>query len=148
MGDMLARGQAWLAAQQKTHASRPVVYRRGGASVTLDATIGKTIREYTDGYGATIVDEARDYLVHAADLVLGGERTLPLAGDTIEETDGDQTLPTKSPHLAPSRPGATPDSCCGSITRRTRTAPTTTSTSRWWTSTPAPKSSGPSCTRT
>ena len=92
MGDMLARGQAWLAAQQKTHASRPVVYRRGGASVTLDATIGKTDFEYTDGYGATIIDQSRDYLIHAADLVLGGERTLPLSGDTIEETDGGETL--------------------------------------------------------
>jgi hypothetical protein len=92
MGDMLARGQAWLAAQQKVHASRSVVYRRGGASVILDATVGKTIREYTDGYGATIVDEARDYLVHAAELVLGGERTLPLAGDTIEETDEGQVF--------------------------------------------------------
>src|SRR3990172_1965362 len=91
MGDMLARGQAWLAAQQKTHASRSVVYRRGGRSVTLDATIGKTIREYTDGYGATIVDEARDYLVHATDLVLGGERVLPLAGDTIDEIGGSET---------------------------------------------------------
>ena len=90
MGDMLARGQAWLAAQQKTHASRSVVYRRGGASVALDATIGKTTFEYTDGYGATIIDQSRDYLVLAADLILGDERTLPLSGDTIEEVDAGQ----------------------------------------------------------
>ena len=89
-GDLLAQGQAWLAAQQKAHASRPVVYRRGGASVTLDATIGKTDFEYTDGYGATIIDQSRDYLILTAELVLGDERTLPQAGDTIEETDGQQ----------------------------------------------------------
>ena len=57
--------------------------------------------EYTDGYGATIIDQSRDYLVHAADLVLGGERTLPLSGDTIEETDGGETYVYEVTALGP-----------------------------------------------
>ena len=73
---------------------RPAPSFIGGAGRRSPSTppSARPIREYTDGYGATIIDKARDYLVHAADLVLGGERTLPLAGDTIEETDGGETL--------------------------------------------------------
>ena len=74
----------------EAHASRSVVCRRSGASVTVDATIGKTDFEYTDGYGATIIDQSRDYIILTAESVLGDERTLPQAADTIEETDGQQ----------------------------------------------------------
>jgi len=101
---MLAQGQVWLAAKQKAHASRPVVYRRGGASVTIDATIGKTTFEYTDGYGATIIDQSRDYIVATAELVLGDERTLPLAGDVIEETDAGQRFTYEVTAFGPEPP--------------------------------------------
>ena len=39
-----------------------------------------------------IIDQSRDYLVLAADLILGDERTLPLSGDTIEEIDEGQVF--------------------------------------------------------
>ena len=92
MTDMLAQGAAWLADQQKTFASCPVVYRRGGASEIVQATLGRSEAEYDDGYGGIVKVQCRDFLIHTADLILGDEPTLPVAGDTIEETTDGQTV--------------------------------------------------------
>ncbi len=83
--DMIANSQVWLAQQQKTYLSRTVTYRRGGAWVDLDAMVGRWEFEQTDFDGGVLRAECRDYLFVAVDLVLGGERTLPFSGDTIEE---------------------------------------------------------------
>ena len=90
MPDLIANSLAWLAGQQKTHLSRTVIYRRGGAWVELDAMLGRWEYEQTDFDGRVLRAECRDYLFLAADLELGGERTLPLSGDTIEEVAGGQ----------------------------------------------------------
>ena len=82
---MIAESQAWLAGKQKTHLSRTVTYRRGGAWVDLQAMVGRWEFEQTDFNGGVLRAECRDYLFLAADLMLGSERTLPLSGDTIEE---------------------------------------------------------------
>ena len=87
MSDLLQVGSDWLAGQLKTHASRPVVYRRGTHAVTVQATVGRTLLKLDDGYGGVRMEWTdRDFLIHAADLVLGGSPTLPERGDVIRET--------------------------------------------------------------
>lgn len=85
MSDLLERGAAFLAAKQKSHASREVVYQRDTATVTVRATIGRT--EFAVESGMSVVEawESRDFLIAAADLVLDGAATLPERGDRIVE---------------------------------------------------------------
>ena len=93
MPDLLETGSDWLAEQLKEHASRPVTYRRGADEVTVQATIGRTLLKLDDGYGGGSIEWTdRDFLIHAADLVLGGTPILPQRGDIIRETQGDKTL--------------------------------------------------------
>ncbi len=93
MPDLLETGSAWLADQLKTHASRQVVYRRGAQQVTVQATVGRTLLKLDDGYGGVRMEWTdRDFLIHAADLVLGGSPTLPERGDQIRETQGAKTF--------------------------------------------------------
>lgn len=87
MADLLATGAAWLSAQLRAHAATMVIYRRGGQSVSLPATIGKTMLEQADEAGANIRGQVRDYLIAVADLQLGGQWITPRRGDQIEETD-------------------------------------------------------------
>jgi hypothetical protein len=93
MPDLLETGSDWLADQLKTHASRQVVYGRGVEQVTVQATIGRTLLKLDDGFGGVRMEWTdRDFLIHAADLVLGGSATLPERGDQIRETVGTQTF--------------------------------------------------------
>lgn len=92
MPDLLEAGSNWLEDQRHAHLTRTVVYQRGGESVELAATVGRTVFEQADEYGVVHRTESRDFLVRAADLVLAGSRTLPKVGDEIRETAGDQTL--------------------------------------------------------
>ncbi len=88
MADLLQKGSDWLEGMRTAHASRPVVYVRGTDSIEVAATVGKTVFRLDKGYGVIERVEARDYLVLAADLVLGGAAALPKAGDRIRETEG------------------------------------------------------------
>lgn len=92
MPDMLEKGLSWLDDQRHTHMTRMVVYQRGGDSVELAATIGRSEFEQADEYGSVHRIESRDYLVRAADLVLAGSQTLPQGGDRIRETAGEQVF--------------------------------------------------------
>lgn len=89
MADLLATSSAWLEDQRTRHLSRLVTYRRGTLAAEVVATIGKTVFRVDDQYGGQIRSESRDYLVLAADLVLGGNAMLPQRGDQIRETVGD-----------------------------------------------------------
>jgi len=91
VGDLLAKGSEVLERTRRAHLSRTVVYRRGADSVEIAATIGSTAFDRTDEYGVVHRIESRDYLVAAADLVLGGEAVTPKAGDRITET-GDTSV--------------------------------------------------------
>ena len=75
MADLLEQASAWLGDMQHKHASRTVTYERGALQVEVHATIGRTIFEVDDGFGVLEKFEARDYLVRAADLVLGDPST-------------------------------------------------------------------------
>lgn len=93
MPDVLRNGSDWLAHQLKEHASRPVVYRRGADEVAVQATIGRTLLKLDDGYGGVRMEWTdRDFLIHAADLLLGGNAVLPERGDLIRETQGGKTF--------------------------------------------------------
>lgn len=92
MGDLLQAGQEWLADQLKEHASRQVVYQRGAQEVTVQATIGRTLLKLDDGYGGVRMEWTdRDFLIQAADLVLGSTAVTPERGDRVLETVGVNT---------------------------------------------------------
>ena len=82
---MLQQGLAWLESQRKSHLTVPVIYRRGGDSAEVPATIGKTVFKVADDYGRFQYIESRDYLISAADLVLNETQILPEPGDEIVE---------------------------------------------------------------
>jgi hypothetical protein len=110
MPNLLQTGSAWLADQLKTHASVDVQYERGAQQVAVKATIGRTEFELDDGSGVVVRIQSRDYLIQAADLVLGGIPSLPVAGDRIRETQGATTFvyevmaPGNEPHYRFSDP--------------------------------------------
>ena len=89
MADLLEAGQQWLAEQLKEHASRRVTYHRGAEAIAVQATIGRTLLKLDDGYGGVRMEWTdRDFLIQAADLVLGGAAVTPERGDRITETVG------------------------------------------------------------
>jgi hypothetical protein len=110
VADLLEGASAWLDAQRLKFMSRTVTYVRGKDSVTVRATIGKSVFEVESGYAVLERVESRDYLVPAADLVLDDETTLPLKGDRIKETDGGKVFvyevmaPGAEPHFQFSDP--------------------------------------------
>ena len=85
VADLLQQGAAWLEGMRHAHAARPVIYYRAGLSVELLATVGRSVFEVVAADGVVEQVERRDYLLRAEDLVLGGERTEPQAGDLIKE---------------------------------------------------------------
>ena len=92
MADLLQKASDWLEDMRTKHASRLVTYKRGAETIVVSATIGRTVFEIDDGVGVSTQYEARDFLILAQELMLGGERTLPQRGDRIQETVGDQSI--------------------------------------------------------
>ena len=89
MADLLEAGQQWLAEQLQEHASRSVNFRRGAETIVVQATIGRTLLKLEDGYGGVQMQWTdRDFLIPAADLVLGGFTVTPQRGDRITDTVG------------------------------------------------------------
>lgn len=88
MADLLNTGLKWLEDQRHEHLTRQITYERGAESVTLLATIGKSDFEQIDEFGVVHRAQARDFLVRAQDVAIGGSPTLPQAGDRIRETEG------------------------------------------------------------
>jgi hypothetical protein len=88
VADLLQQGAAWLEGMRHKHASRPVVYQRGAESVALSATVGRSVFQVVAADGLVEQVERRDYLIRAADLVLGGAVVVPEVGDRIRETIG------------------------------------------------------------
>ena len=88
MADLLQQGAAWLEGMRHKHASRPVMYQRGEQSVALNATVGRSMFQVVTADGVVEQVERRDYLVRAADLVLGGAVVVPQVGDRIREAVG------------------------------------------------------------
>ncbi|MCX5683729.1 MAG: hypothetical protein NT049_08595 [Planctomycetota bacterium] len=92
MADLLEQASAWLDRMRTRHMAQPVTYQRGAESVEVQATVGRTVFETADAYGVVEQSESRDFLILAADLVLGESVTLPERGDRIREAqDGPST---------------------------------------------------------
>ena len=92
MSDRLETGVAHLASRLKSHASRQVTYRRGALAVTVLATLDSQLLRTTDRLGNTKVERTdRDFLITAADLVLGSQVVKPQRGDQVDVTFGNVT---------------------------------------------------------
>lgn len=91
MTDLLEKASDWLEMKRVQHASRAVSYSRGELAAEIAATVGKTTFEIDDGNGVLLRQESRDFLVLAADLVLGDQEVLPERGDRICETQGEKS---------------------------------------------------------
>ena len=62
-----------------------VVYTRGGESLSVAATVGRTVFRQDSDMGSVRI-ETRDYIISAALLILGGGQTVPQRGDRITQT--------------------------------------------------------------
>jgi hypothetical protein len=91
MTDMLGAAMGWIEEVRADFLVRSVVYRRGSATVTLDATVGQTTEKNAIENGIEVRVRMRDYLIAAQDLVLDGEMAEPKRGDRIEDTEGGVT---------------------------------------------------------
>ena len=91
MANLLQTGSDWLEEQRHSHLTLSVTYGRGSDSVTLDATIGRTVFESINDYGVIEKTVSRDYLIRASDLILDSVLTLPQRGDQVDEVDGSST---------------------------------------------------------
>lgn len=84
MGDVLRKGERWLADMQSEHASQPVVYdRRGVSNVSISATIGRSEFNITDAGGVSVQVETQDFIVFASLLKLDGSPIEPRPGDRV-----------------------------------------------------------------
>lgn len=85
MSNKLRNGMDWLAAKLKQHAGESLVYSRGVLSATITAPMGKTLMRLDNSQtgGAIIEWTDADFLIAAADLVLGGSAVEPERGDKI-----------------------------------------------------------------
>lgn len=107
MADLLETASAWLDGQRRKFLAKMVTYCRtqtapdpddedGTVEVILEvevlATVGRTTFEIESSTGVAERFEARDFIITAADLVLGGVVVTPERGDHIKETAGSQTL--------------------------------------------------------
>jgi hypothetical protein len=98
MADLLQTGTAWLGDMRTAHLSHPVTYCRPStasgqvAEVEVAATVGKTVFDIEDSYGAVERFESRDFLISAGELVLSGQPVEPRPGDRIKEPAGGKVL--------------------------------------------------------
>lgn len=101
MKNILEQATAWLVGMQQEFAARPVTYRRGGKSLDVTATIGKTVFRTEDEFGRIQRFEARDFLIPASQLTLAP----PERGDRVHESQDATTYiyevmaPGKEPHF-------------------------------------------------
>ena len=92
MVDLLEIASSWLNDQRRLFMSRPVVYSRGGNSVTVLASVGRPKSQTESETDVFESFEAQDFIIRTADLVLGGVLVTPLPGDQINVTQGSQTF--------------------------------------------------------
>lgn len=81
--NLLRKGSAFLETQRQVFMTDDVTYRRGLQSVTVKATVGKSEFEVADESGFTVKAFVHDFLITAADLILGGSAIVPKIGDQI-----------------------------------------------------------------
>lgn len=77
---------AWAADMFMDVGGVSVTYQRGLGSVAITATPSMHRYEVVDAEGIGITALSRDYLIRAADLVIGGTAIVPRSGDRVTET--------------------------------------------------------------
>ena len=95
MVDMLAQAAGWLSGVRKANMTTVVTYTRSctpAASVPVSATIGATTFQIENEYSVLVQFTSRDFLITAADLVLGGTVVQPKANDCITESMAEGTV--------------------------------------------------------
>ena len=91
MSSDLAQAVAWQAEQLRDVAMEPITYKRGAASVSIYAIVGITKGLADPSKGNLIVERpGKNFWIIAADLNFGSGIVKPVAGDIIQEADGDQ----------------------------------------------------------
>ena len=90
--NLMQTGSDWLIGIFQDHASEDVVYRRGGDSVTVKATMGETTSESVNEFGIQIKVRMNDFLIPVDDLILSSVNVRPRMGDTIERTVNGRTV--------------------------------------------------------
>jgi hypothetical protein len=84
MPDMLRDGLAFLTAQLAANASQEATYSDGASSATVRVMLGSKLLRLFDDVGASRLEWTdMDFLIPAADLILGGLHSLPTRGHTI-----------------------------------------------------------------
>lgn len=92
MPTRLAEAADRLAVAVARMAGATVVYRRGRASASVAAILGRSFLQTVDEAGLPVETLTRDFIVRRAALVVGGETVEPRPGDRIVETQDDRTL--------------------------------------------------------
>jgi hypothetical protein len=88
--DLLQRAMTWLDGRRRQYLGREVLYQRGQETLTVPATVGRTVFETQSEYGVVQRTESRDFLISASDLVWDGVMLLPQRGDRIRESQGER----------------------------------------------------------
>lgn len=96
MADILRSGVEYLRDTLQGYVSSSITYTRSGTgSVTIDATVSVNTAAATDAQGNLRTEwRDRDYIVVAADMVIGSTAITPRRGDRI--TDGSDTYEVQS----------------------------------------------------
>ena len=83
MSNLLKTGAQWLSDMRTAHMAEQLTYKRGSSTVAIMGTPGKTDYEVADESGLKVGSQVTDFLIIAADLILGGAVTTPQHGDQI-----------------------------------------------------------------
>lgn len=93
MADLLQSALASLDATQKTHMAQAVTYHRGASSVAVTATPASSEFEVADlTTGLSSTTEMQDFLIAAADIIIGGSVVEPAPGDQVRWVIGSDTF--------------------------------------------------------
>lgn len=100
MPDILKDGLAWLTARLKASASQAVTYETDDGTVEVQATIGSKPLRIEDMDGGIRIEWSNvDFLIPAADLVIGYVPVIPARGHKIYWTVGsDEQVYEVRPH--------------------------------------------------
>lgn len=86
--NLLAAGVDWHMDNLEDSASVQMIYRRGGQSLEVSVTEGKTKYQANDNFGNTVTRTTdKTFYMRVDKLTLSGSITEPEEGDTLESVD-------------------------------------------------------------
>lgn len=82
---IMSTSLAWLSQNMKAHLSESGIIRRGTHEpVSAPMRVGKTMADVEGANGVTVRTNIADFLITAADYIIGGVPVEPLRGDEID----------------------------------------------------------------